>query len=34
MQFAGKSETACNLQLNNHRKDSKKKDLVLPCTEQ
>ena len=32
MQYVGKSETACNLMLNNHRKDSMKKDTILGCT--
>ena len=32
IQYDDKSETAFNLRLNNHRKDSKKKDAILACT--
>ena len=32
IQYVGKSETTFNLRLNNHRKDSKKKDAILACT--
>ena len=31
-QYVGKSETSFNLRLNNHRKDSKKKDAIFVCT--
>ena len=31
-QYVGKSETTFNLRLNNHRKDSKKKDAIFACT--
>ena len=32
IQYVGKRETIFNLRLNNHRKDSKKKDAILACT--
>ena len=32
IQYVGKSGTTFNLRLNNHRKDSKKKDAILACT--
>ena len=31
MQYVGKAETAFNLRLNNHRKDTKKPNSILPC---
>ena len=31
MQYVGKAETACNLRLNNHRKDTKKSNSILVC---
>ena len=32
MQYVSKCEVAFNVRLNNHRKDSKKKDTLLVCT--
>ena len=32
IQYVGKIETTFNLRLNNHRKDSNKKDAILACT--
>ena len=32
IQYIGKSETPFNIRLNNHRKDSKKKDSIVACT--
>ena len=32
MQYVSKCETAFNVRLNNHRKDSKKKDTLSVCT--
>ena len=31
MQYVGKAETAFNLRLNNHRKDTKKSNSILAC---
>ena len=31
IQYVGKAETACNLRLNNHRKDTKKSNSILVC---
>ena len=31
MQYIGKAETAFNLRLNNHRKDTKKPNSILAC---
>ena len=31
MQYVGKAETAFNLRLNNHRKDTKKPNSILTC---
>ena len=31
MQYVGKAETAFNLRLNNHRKDTKKPNSILAC---
>ena len=31
IQYVAKCETTFNLRLNNHRKDSKKKDTILAC---
>ena len=31
MEYVGKAETAFNLRLNNHRKDSEKPDSILAC---
>ena len=33
MQYVRKNKTAFHLKLNNHRKDSKKKDAVSACTQ-